>query len=309
MKLCITILVFVFSCTESIGQSKKLLKVLDPSFQGDSHYSLYNSTDWVVPYHGVDSWIEFRAHGWFERKHIFGPFVSAIGSNMFYLFPKHNVNPFDWQRYVQGTVGLEFYPANIWIGRGVPNVLKGIRFYGWISGRKYYGGNRSIRSTFQKNDSRIGLDYYFDNILNKKSTVHWSLWTDASRRSSNFSHPDYNVFFTNGLFRIGHSRSQNSTDRRWFSYLFGDWAFASGCPCRWWENVIKPGLGIAYFPIENIDKTTSQEHRLFGFRRVNFYLEWMVHAIWLGDNAPTEVIPWDIRFGVSFSTSRLLGGK
>lgn len=275
------------------------------AYQGDSRFAQTNFTDLAIPYRGIDSWVEARTDIWLEKNHVVAPYVSLIGSNMFYLPRADSVPMFFWQNYFQVAAGIEFYPANlIWAPQARPPLLRGIRLYAWAGGRGYYTAGEE--AALQRTDLRIGVDYYYDNLFSD-AWLKGSLWADASWRKSNFSHPDYRVFFASGNAKLGHAfLSGDDSDRQLFLYAFGDWVYASGCPCRWYENNLKPGVGISFYPIRNAGPAEAKKSAV---RRVNLYLEWIPRTIWLGHAPPDIVARYDVRLGISFSTSNLLGGR
>lgn len=306
------ICLWIFFQLAPVPSTDNLLPSLLP--QGDSRYAETNFTDLLAPYRGIDSWGEIRTELWLEKRKVFAPYLSVIGSHVHLRSDSGNQALFPWQNYFQTAIGLQVYPARI-LGPGkVPAILHGLRLYGW-TGKRYY--RRDPDQAFMDRDHRVGVDYYFDNLFDRQAMINGILWTDASWRYSNFAHEAYNVFFSSGNLKLGHAlRGRSRGQRRLFAYGFLDWAYAAGCACRWWENAVKPGIGISAYPIKNLfvdgsaRSTKSQPPR--GSRdvnRISFYVEWIPAVWWLGDQPPAEVARYDFRAGISFSTSELLGGR
>ncbi|MEO1416286.1 MAG: hypothetical protein AAFW00_13455 [Bacteroidota bacterium] len=318
--LCLLILSI---CAFRSEVSAQLLCKIDPAIQGSSSARKHNFTDRVAPYNGWDSWVEVRANYWTEPKRIFSPYVNLTISWMSFVGRESSLSTrqekrFDWQRYIQLGVGGQFYPARLkWMeDQKSPEWINGLRIYSWRGWRHYFRSpsvQTTVQTSYQNKEWKLGVDYYFDNFFKQKYLKDqsrgwaWSLWTDFSFRNTNFSHQNYNAMMTNGNFKTGYWLDSKKTDRSLFIYLVEDWSLAMGCPCRWWENQLRHGVGFAYFPLKR-SKVKNPTCRNYGIRRIRFFFEWFYWASWNDEYVPPMVSRNDIVFGISFSTSGLLGG-
>lgn len=278
---------------------------------GDTRYSKYNFTNLIVPYNGVDSWMELKLTWWWNERQNLGIYADGLGSNMFYPKPPNPVIPFDWQKYLQGGIGLQWYPfapKKSLFGNSKAKDYKlqyGIRLFAFKAWRYYYAKNKAGNpfSKYEDEDIQVGFDYYYDNILNDE-LLTVSFWSNGTFRATNFSHQQFNTFFWTGNAKIGPKwKSDNAT---YYWYGFTDWIYISGCKCRWWENYLRAGSGVRWYP---------KSHDIFGYpsvgilRRFHLYVEGLYHIAWLKDPPTGKVNKWDIRFGIGFSTPGFFKGS
>ena len=277
-------------------------------FLGDSHYSLYNFTDAVIPYYAQDSWIEAKATLWIDEDKRLAPYLSFITSHMGYIpGPEKSeyIMPFFWQKYIQGFAGIQFYP---FYGENY-NPSFGFRLFAFGAYRHYYD---KILTTVPYSDLvgydiQIGGDYYYDNIFcgsNNgflcRNKIILSVWSNATLRHTNFNRENFNNLLLTGNVKIGRKLSLYKRSM-FFPYVLVDGIWIPFCSkdCNWYENYVHFGLGIRLYPriLNKSDKPAC------GFlRRFHIYIEGLDDGFWLKGQPPERTQKWDLRYGVGFST-------
>jgi hypothetical protein len=304
--ICILFLCFPMAATSCHGQSGQL------DFLGDSHYSWYNFTDLVVPYYGLDSWVESRVTYWINDNKRWAPYGSVLASNMSYIPQANDSIPFfDWQRYVQFTVGGQFYP---FFGEDY-NPSFGLRLFLLGAYRLYYSDNRYSRpeTDFVCYDLHLGGDYYYDNIFCDDGgwlcERQWliSVWANATLRQTNFNKKHFNNFLFSGNLKFG-KRLRPYKNGLVFPYLATDisWIPLCGGQCNWFQNYIHFGTGVRLYPyiINRLKEPSSVV-----LRRLHIYVEGWHEGIWLQGQSPEVTHEWDLRYGVGFSTPGIFRKK
>ena len=270
---------------------------------GESHYSQYNFTDLVPKYRGVDSWVEFKLSYWLDKKEKLAVYTSTIGSNMAYLRKSNYSIPFDWQRYVQHSLGVQYYPFFKKDKDYTP--LFGIRLFALGGLRWYYEDTDSTNpyGGYETKDYQIGFDYYHDNIFDEGLFL-LNVWTNATFRATNFSHEKYNAFLWTGNLKAG--LKTYPLNNVVLFYGLSDWTHVTACKCRWWENYLRGGIGTRiYLAPYTKDKKETKEF----WRRLYIYGEYLHHIAWLGNAPERDVRNWDFRVGLGFSTSGYFRSK
>lgn len=260
-------------------------------FRGEAHYSEYNFTDVVQPYEATDAWAELRIAYWLNEKGSLSPYLSIVPVGT-------TESSFWWQRTVQTEVGVQWYPFS-------KPPLQSIRLFVGIASRRYY--DEPDHAAVQRADTILGGDYYHDNLYNgdgfftREPTLSIT-WTSLAFRRTNFSQSDYKALLWAGNVKVGrnlrHGRSV------FMPYVVADWCYVPKHDERWWENYLRAGAGVRWYP------TTS---RAGGFpagdlaRRSYVYAEILNNAAWLGVRPSSgDIATTDFRLGVGFSTGGFL---
>lgn len=260
--------------------------------QGDIRYSNNNFTDIKSPYDGTDAWAEVKIAYWGTGLRSLSPYLSFIPVGT-------SESDFWWQRNVQFGVGLQWYPfSDLAEGatEGSDGLLNGFRFYGLAARRTYY--DKPSRESPETDDLIVGADYYYDNLFRGEPKITVVSWSDLSWRETNFSVSDYRAFKWVGNVKVG---------RRFdtlYPHLLLDWNAVPQYQERWWENSMKAGIGLAWYPMINATSRTFVGELK---RRFRIYVERLQNAQWLGDEAPAIVKEDDYRIGINFSTGGYYG--
>lgn len=293
----------------------------------ESHYSHYNFTDVTYPetYNGIDTWIEHRLQIWGDKHYkSWGGYVSTMLSNATSLRDPLSDNFFNWQRFAQLGIGIQYYPFHQkdttnraydalqqkdTLKHGY-NPLFGLRFFAMFAGRAYYfntSKNTTPFSDFKNLDLQVGADYYFDNLFDTvPGRITFFAWSNLSYRLKNFSHDGYRNILWTGNIKAGPKIWSWAGLRRLsvlIPYATVDWTYTRTCSCRWWENYLRVGPGIRFYPRAyqyRHDPHYEKASRLW--RRFHVYIEGLYNAAWLGNKAPSVVKNWDFRIGIGLST-------
>ena len=280
---------------------------------GDSHYSQYNFTNLTLPYQGIDSWVDSKITYWLDGNKKLGIYGSTLGSYMFYAFKPQNAQPFDWQRYLQASVGIQVHPFFKDKPVGSEIFLNGIRIFTQFSYRLYILQSQRCSNPFNNcninTNWQIGTDYYYDNIFNgAPSSLGWVIWSNASFHSTNFSTKDFNTLMWMGNIKGG--LKLNPGMQTWLFYVTTDWTYTEQCPCRWWERYIRGGLGIRWYPATHTNTNGSSKPTKGFWRRFHIYAEGLYNLAWLTNhNIPSPVKRYDFRIGIGFSTPGFVRGQ
>ena len=284
-------------------------------FLGDSHYSLYNFTDAIIPYYAQDTWTEVKATIWINEERRVAPYFSFLASHMGYI-PRpseiQNIPPFFWQKFIQGTAGVQYYP---FYGEDY-NPSFGLRLFTLVAYRHYYA-RQSITVPYShlvEYDIQAGGDYYYDNIFNTseegfvgKNKIVLSSWANATFRHTNFNRKSYNAFFITANIKAGRKLKLYKRSI-FFPYLLVDGAWIPFCKkkSKWFENYIHFGSGIRFYPwtLNKLDKPSSGI-----LRRMHFYFEYLRDGVWLNGYPPERTKRWDLRYGIGFSTPGIFRSK
>lgn len=248
---------------------------------GDIKYSKYNFTDLRIPYNGLDGWCEIKAAIWIDDKNSISPYISIIP-----VYTSDDI--FWWQRNIQLSVGLQWYPFPIQYKK-----LRSIRVFLLYGYRSFYDKPKDESPEYQ--DTQIGGDYYFDNLFNN-SIFTYSVWSNISYRKTNFSLDDYKSPLWMGNIKIGPKFIVKNTINN--PFLITDWTYVFNYPDRFWENFIRLGLGYQIFPF-NSESTILPKILA---KRLRFYIEYYYNVAWFGEKPQNKIKNYDIRFGMSFST-------
>ena len=260
--------------------------------QGDAHYSRYNFTDVKRPYDGVDAWMELKVAYWpldengEQTRSGFSPYVSVIPVTT-------TESEFWWQRNCTYAVGIQLYPMdNFW--------FRNLRLYTTYGVREYF--DKPSHESPQDEDFRFGFDYYKDNLSEPNNTFTHLIWTNLTYRSTNYSLSDYSAVLWEGNLKLGPKFNFNvNTCSRSILLPYGlvDWTYVPAHSDRWWENFVRIGAGVSFYPkVPYIEKGGLKSI----LDRFNIYAEVLSNASWLGDDAPGNVKETDWRIGISFST-------
>jgi hypothetical protein len=261
--------------------------------QGDSKYSRHNFTDLTRRYELIDTWVEMKLAYWLDSEKSISPFLSII--------PVHvSDKMFWWQRYVETSLGIQWYPVKYF---DLPQYLKSFRFFAMTSKRQFYRkpGNENP----QDSNVYLGVDYYYDNLFST-SPIIWTSWSKVAYDKTNYSKlatGKYKSVYWTGNVKCG-PRFEFYND--WgisllYPYLFTEWNYTSKYHARWWQNYLKVGTGIRFYP--KADEKDSFTKDLM--RRFHIYVEYLYLADWLRNEPSTtsNVSKTDFRVGMGFSTS------
>jgi hypothetical protein len=145
-------------------------------------------------------------------------------------------------------------------------------------------------------DVQIGVDYYYDNLFENKRFIG-IVWSNAGLRKTNFSLDDYDALLWTGNVKVGvKSASGNSI---FLGYVLSEWTYVPKYEERWWENSVRLGGGVRFYPIS----TESESSLARLFRRFHLYVEALNNIVWLG-NEPNvaDIRETDLRAGLGFSS-------
>ncbi|MCB0616436.1 MAG: hypothetical protein KDC75_24120 [Phaeodactylibacter sp.] len=304
------LLLFFITTSLSLSAQLEIGRRLDLDVIGDSRFSIYNFTDQVIPYYGLDSWIEAKLSIWGDRKEkSWGLYASGLGSHMVAR------DTFRWQKFFQLSLGGQIYPY-YWLdkGKGKVRFFKGLRLFAIWGRRHYYQKEKDEEgnpfSAFEEEDIQAGGDFYFDNLFHD-NRINLIIWSNATYRHTNFSHEGYRNVLWSGNIKVGlnvrkYLKKDGTQGKVWrkfiLPYLTAEWAFAQSCKCRWWENYLRGGLGVRLFP-HTFKKYSSEPASFDLLRRFNVYIEGVGQITTLNIEDDVEVKKWDLRAGISFSTS------
>ncbi len=261
------------------------LKKLQFDIIGDIHYSKYNFTDIKSPYNGLDGWSEAKFAYWVDANKSFSPYLSIIPVST-------TEREFWWQRNIQAGFGIQWYPFD-YADAQFSQYFRSIRIFAMLAYRYFYdnpsGGDE------ENVDFQIGSDFYYDNLFDRKSFTN-SSWTNLTYRKSNFSFDDYKAILWTGNVKLGFKfKSEKSI---LFPYIVIDWTYVGEYSARWWENFLRLGIGVQFYPrteqLGMISKNFMQ--------RVHIYATTLHNSVWLGDSPSGDVKEFDIRIGFGFST-------
>lgn len=281
------------------------LPALEIDIIGDVHYSLYNFTDAVIPYCGLDSWAETRFTYWLNDDQTLAPYASILGSWMLYIpQAEENIPRFNWQRYIQAGFGLQWFPFE---GKGT----RGIRLFSLAAGRLYSNKDESQYSDYVNYDLHIGSDYYYDNFFPDEKEKKWYAliaWSNLSFRFTNFSLNDYQAVLWTGNIKFGW-RKEAWGNSVLYPYAVLDWTTTIPHRDRWWENYTHAGGGIRLYPFAYKKSGMGKKLNREGIRRIHFYGEYLYYGSWLHKQPPDRVKAWDLRFGIGVSTPGIIRSK
>lgn len=269
--------------------------------QGIAQYSHHNFTDIKNPYDGIDEWMEVRATYWLDSN------SKQFGVYANFLFSITSEEEFWWQNNTQFGGGIQFYP--------LPNtdtsLLRGIRLFAWAGWRYYY--DKPDDTNAQDNDIQVGLDYYYDNIFNyakneliSEGWLAGAAYMTATYRNTNFSLVDYNGFILSGNIKLG---PRITCFPALFPYAVADWTYSPSYHEHWWENFLRVGGGLRFYPIAALGITQNRGFVGDLLARLNVFVEVLHNVAWLEDKAPDIVEKTDIRIGIAFSTGVFTGDR
>jgi len=250
--------------------------------QGDAHFSRYNFTDIRIPYNGVDSWMEFKIAYWLNDTKTLSPYLSIIPTLT-------SVSEFWWQKNVQVVAGLQWYPIT-----GDMRHLRSIRFFALIARRAYLDQPGDVQQ--EDVDAQFGADYYFDDLFEDKRLISIA-WSNAGFRNTNFSLDDYSAFLWTGNIKVGIKPELRGCIL--LAYLFSEWAYVPKHKKHWWENFLRFGGGVRFYPKSD----GSGNFLARSFKRFHIYAEVLHNIAWLGDRPNVDAIEeTDFRVGLGLST-------
>jgi len=262
---------------------------LQTDLMGQAMYSHYNFTDVENPYDGLDAYLVLKGAYWLDASsRQVAPYVEVIPTYA-------SEDAFWWQRHVQANVGLQAYVTGV----DGPALLRGLRLFGFAAGRYYY--DEPSDGDAEDTDVQAGADYYFDNIPGTKSIWASAVFANAGYRQTAFALEDYEAFTVFGNVKTGPKLTLNSMIL--FPYGVADWSYSPTYDERWWENYVRVGGGLAWYPFCNSKGSDSGWWGASGGRRLNVFVEGLSQVADLGDTPPDSVEDTDIRAGVAFSTS------
>lgn len=263
---------------------------------GDYRFSRFNFTDLKRPYNGVDGFAVLRVAAWLDssrRVGLFGDVIPVIAS----------VPEFFFQRYVQAGVGVQVYPVGLPAQdpTGVDveaaparRILRPLRLFAQVSGRGYY--DRPSDTHLEGTDVQVGADYYYDNVF-EPSRVKAFVFTVVGYHTTNFSIESYNGLIWSGNVKVGPAVGF-TPNFRVIPYAVADWTYAPGHGERFFENFIRAGGGLRWYP-----RAVSGNGLGRGLlRRLHVYGELVRNVRWLGQQPPAVIEPFDVRAGVAFAT-------
>ena len=263
---------------------------LQIDIQGDIHFSRYNFTDIKNPYDGFDGWMEVKLACWLDNEKSFSPYVSLIHSST-------SEDEFFWQKYIQISAGIQYYPLKF-CEESTFFFMNNLRLYAMCSKRSLYDNVEFQHSK----DLQIGIDYYWDNLFsyeileNKKLVKPVGLvWFNGGFRNTNFSDASYNAFLFMGNVKLGIEFKIGNTIL--LPYGFMETTYVPKYRERWWENILKGGVGLRIYP--KVDRSDNILWDLL--KRFHIYAELINKVAWLGET-PSGIEHTDIRLGIGFST-------
>lgn len=249
--------------------------------QGDTHFSRYNFTDIKIPYNGFDSWTELKVAYWLKDIKAFSPYLSIIPTFT-------SESEFWWQKNVQIAAGLQWYPINM-----DKRLFRSIRFFALTAWKTYFDQPNDMKQ--EDTDLQVGVDYYYDNLFKEKK-LKTIVWSNAGFRKTNFSLDNYNAFLWTGNIKIG--IKPVLTNSIFIGYVVSEWTYVPKYKERWWENFLRFGGGVRFYP-----KTNSNNNFWEGFlKRFHFYVEVLHNLTWFGNEPNVNIEETDFRIGFGFST-------
>jgi hypothetical protein len=267
----------------------KFLSQTQIDLQGAGIYSRYNFTDIKRPYDGLDVWSELKLSYWVDRRRSVGPFFS--------LLPSYTTeDEFPWQRYVQVGGGAQWYPFAKDDRKDENPYLQAVRLFVLGGYRSFYDESSRFRPQ-TNSDVQVGLDYYYDNLFTAQP-VTISVWTNAGYRHTNFSFSGYESFLWTGNAKVGPKFQLGSSFV--IPYALVDWTWVPQREGRFWENFLRLGGGVRWYPKTNLNTGNKFVDGLIN--RFHVFLEVQNNVAWLGDDPKRVVKDTDFRFGISFST-------
>ena len=178
--------------------------------------------------------------------------------------------------------------------------MHAIRIFALGAWRYYY--DKPEAEEPEDMDIQVGGDYYYDNLFAENRLIS-SIWSNAGFRKTNFSLEDYDAFLWMGNIKIGPGFKPGSSIV--LPYGVTEWIFVPKYEERWWENFLRVGAGIRWYPRSD-DETVGFIQDLV--KRFHIYGEVLYNAAWLGDEPVADNVEnTDFRIGFSFSTSGFLG--
>lgn len=272
-------------------------------FQGEGHYSHYNFTDIKKPYDGFDAWAEIKLAYWIGSNEQFSVYARVIPTYS-------SEEEFWWQKNNQLGVGFQWYPTNTFSPKQKLKpgekwedpfrAYRGIRFYALYAWSNYYDKPEGQDS--EDSDIQIGADYYYDNLKDiTKPSLAAIVWSNAGYRQTNFSLDDYNTFLWTGNIKVG-SAIPLLESSILLPYVLTDWTYVPRYEDRWWENYIRLGAGLKWYPTYLSYSDISQDYLENILKRFNIYVEVLHNTAWLGDDPTDDVEKTDYRIGFAFST-------
>lgn len=279
----------IFLPSNSFGNDLRILN----DFQGQLLCSKYNFTDIKNPYQGCDYYgvYKFSTYRNQDVKRI-GPFIEVVPVGT-------SEHEFNFQRHIQFGVGLQWYPQRRKVDDYSP--ARAFRLFGQILGRHYYDEDSG---SIIDDDYHLGLDYYYDNLFSPNKVVVFS-FGNISYRSTNFSLANYESVVLLANVKVGMKYPWKSG--KLVPYGLVDSTFSTKRE-RWFENFIRGGLGLRWYPqVYKYRKFVHGSEAIEFKRRFNFFAEVIRNISWLADSAPDIVEDYDIRLGFAFSTGGILG--
>jgi hypothetical protein len=262
-------------------------------FQLNSQHSRYNFTDIKRPYDAIDSYAVAKVAIWLDQARQFAPYVELVGS--------HTTEPKFWfQKNIQAALGLQWYPFPLTGSQA----LRAVRFYALVAGRDY--PSQPNGATIEKSDRQVGADYYYDNILEPVPKERTALGTitafaNLSHRKTNFSLPDYDAVTFFGNVRVG-PKFDGGCGGFVFPHLLVDWNNTPAHDNRWWENYVRAGAGVRWYPFASSGAGCESSSARKVARRFTVFAEALKQVAYPGDRPPGIVKDVDYRIGISFST-------
>ncbi|MBP7828662.1 MAG: hypothetical protein KA248_01955 [Kiritimatiellae bacterium] len=281
--LCGAVVLGVCGVGPAVGESTWQER-LDLAVQSQVVFQHDGFTDVVDPYDGVDAWLEAKLVGWFDAARRVGAYFSLVPTYA-------SVDEFFWSRHVDVAGGVQYYPLYRPESATLVNPL---RLYGQVVNRAYYDRQGDTEGDL---DWQVGADLYWDNL--GATPVTLLLYQNAALRRTNFSQDDYEALLWNGNVKAGPS---------WFigdalilPHVILDHAWAPDHEDRWWENYVRLGVGLQWYPAS---RGLSDQGDFVDdiARRFHLFVEGVQNVSWLGDEPPESVDETDIRAGLAFSS-------
>jgi hypothetical protein len=256
------------------------IRPLQVDLFGSGHFSRFNFTNLRSPYDGVDAWTVLRVSHWWDH----GRRLGIVGE----------VNPvfasareFFFQRYVQFNGGMQCYPVTA-------AALRPLRVFGLVSRRAYYDGPPD--ADLENTDLHVGVDYYYDNLF---APAQWKsfAYTTAGYRTTAFGLAHYDAVLWSGSVKTGRAMTSHAQSIV-IPYAVVDWTYAGAHRDRFWENFLRAGGGVRWYPKKQYAGRFAGDLR----GRLHLFGEVVRNVVWLGDRPSGEVSQYDVRVGAGFST-------
>ena len=276
---CLLLVLLALNVNAATAQTADSERQLQIDIFGSGQFSRFNFTNLTTPYDGVDAYTVVRVAHWWDQGRRIGLFGEL---NPVFSSP----DEFSFQRYLQLSGGIQLYPAG--------GILKPLRVFAKASRRSHYGAG--VGPDVPNADFETGVDHYYDNLF---APSRWKAisYTTAGFHSTQFSIDRYNAVLWTGSFRAGPSFRPDS-DSMFVPYGLVDWAYAGADRDRFWENYLRTGAGMRWYP--QMHQGGSFGTSLAG--RFHIFAEAVGNLAWLG-NAPAGSVPrYDVRLGLGFST-------